>query len=184
MAVSPVQIKVSICTIVQSDSGWYPVDGERTRLRLRCGSVQEGFLRKNVPCYCSLVWLPWLLCWSDTTNSLYREDRYTQKIYICIAILNSARSIDRDVIIAVEYVGGPASRSELLFISCYFFGVTSFPTHLPISQYISFGTYPHHPTTIDQLVMSNEEAEKKVLVEGQEPIDEAPKDETKEQANE
>ncbi|OWZ31905.1 histone-arginine methyltransferase CARM1 [Cryptococcus neoformans c45] len=31
--------------------------------------------------------------------------------------------------------------------------------------------------------MSNEEAEKKVLVEGQEPIDEAPKDETKEQAN-
>ncbi|OWZ50872.1 histone-arginine methyltransferase CARM1 [Cryptococcus neoformans A2-102-5] len=31
--------------------------------------------------------------------------------------------------------------------------------------------------------MSNEKAEKKVLVDGQEPIDEAPKDETKEQAN-
>lgn len=103
---------------------------------------------------------------------------------MCIAIFNSAFSIDRDVIIAAEYVGGPASRSELLFISCYFFGVTSFPTHLPISQYISFGTYLHHPTTIDQLVMSNKKAEKKVLVDGQEPIDEAPKDETKEQANE
>ncbi|OWZ71427.1 hypothetical protein AYX14_03186 [Cryptococcus neoformans] len=31
--------------------------------------------------------------------------------------------------------------------------------------------------------MSNEKAEKKVLVDGQEPIEEAPKDETKEQAN-
>lgn len=32
--------------------------------------------------------------------------------------------------------------------------------------------------------MSNEEAEKKIAVEGQEPIDEMPKEKTKEQANE
>lgn len=61
MAVSPVQDKVSDRAIVQSDSG-IQSDDERTRLRLRCGSVQEGFLGRNVPGYCSLACLPCLRC--------------------------------------------------------------------------------------------------------------------------
>lgn len=67
----------------------------------------------------------------------------------------------------------------LLFLRRHF--ISHSPPNLPI--HLLWHLF-HHPTTIDQLVMSNEKAEKKVLVDGQEPIDEAPKDETKEQANE
>lgn len=63
--------------------------------------------------------------------------------------------------------------------------MTSFPTHLleisPIPIFLKHTYYIHY---LDQHIMSNGEAEKKVVVKGQQPVDEALKKETKEQVNE